>query len=152
MDNELEQIFAAIRKTVADAYERGGQDAVSKIMAAASGLAADKDGSAPNQTPSPERPFGHEPARKRAPRGSVGRLVARVIDEKRMEGAVAADFPAARKDGMEAMIRVSSIRSELQRGESAGEYESRDGRWYPGPNWHQNTPHQDAERASSGEA
>jgi hypothetical protein len=118
-----------IRKIEADAYERGKADAIARIMAAASGVTSPPHVEQPSATEPVDKEDG---VRKRAPRGSVGRLVQRVITAAADQGAIGADFMEARNGDLEMMIQESSIRSELRRGREAGEYIEKEGRWFPG--------------------
>lgn len=131
MEADLDPVIAMIRKIEAEAYERGKADAVTAIMAAAANVASPT--SAIYLPMSDLVVEKEDSGRKRAPRGSVGRLVQRVITAAADQGAIGADFMEARNGDLEMMIQESSIRSELRRGREAGEYIEKDGRWFPGP-------------------
>jgi hypothetical protein len=66
--------------------------------------------------------------RKRAPKGSVGQLVDRVLASGK--GVTAVEIKAHAADEHESMIAGPSIRSHLRLGREAGRYFEKGGRWY----------------------
>lgn len=67
--------------------------------------------------------------RKRAPKGLVGKLVARVLFENHIIGSKPQDICDAAITEHEKMITASTVRGELRRGKEDGRYVEDNGSW-----------------------
>jgi hypothetical protein len=136
-DPKLKHALALISEAVADAYQRGKADAISAMIAAASGAMQQGEGqnaSAPS-LPIPPTPPRDDDSWKcaRAPRGSAERVIRRAFATVVLGGVTVHDILAVREGDLEMMLADSSIRGELRRGEKAGKYAEIGGRWSARP-------------------
>lgn len=130
-DPRVRQAFALIAEAVSDAYQRGKADAISAMVAAASGALQQPQAATPTKILSATpRAMSEDDGRTRAPRGSAERVIKRAIAQSGANGATVADIISARAGELEMMLVDSSIRGELRRGEKAGKYVEIDGRWF----------------------
>jgi hypothetical protein len=68
-------------------------------------------------------------SRKRAPRGLPRKLVSRVLYDNDAFGSTPQDIVDSAVSEDEKMIAISTVRSELRKGEDEGIYQSSDGDW-----------------------
>ena len=125
----LEQLSALIAEIEAEAYARGQADARKELLEI---LGAGGGPKAPAETRRGRQPRTAPPKRrtgggKRAPRGSVPRLVERALRGR--PGLTPPEILDLASTDAERLIKLSSIRVELASGLKRGRYESRDGRW-----------------------
>ena len=124
-----ERLSALIAEIEAEAYARGRADArkeVLDILRAGGGPAAAaraRRGRQPKAAPPRRRAGGG----KRAPRGSVPRLVERALRGR--PGLTPPEILDLAATEEERSIKLSSIRVELGSGRKRGRYESSEGRW-----------------------
>ena len=121
-----QQLSALIAEIEAEAYARGQSDARKELL--------DILGAGKRAAPAGARRGRPEAAakrraggRKRAPRGSVLRFVEQALRDN--PGSTVQEILALAATDEERLIRLSSIRVELQNGRKQGRYESRDRRW-----------------------
>jgi len=118
---ELEDILQKLRQLVEAEYARGQKDAIARIMRAAGHPSATNG----HITKEP----GHQrDSKDRAARGSVDRLINRVLAERGDAGAGAMQIHEAATP--EEQASYSGIRFALERGRDAGRYINHDGRWF----------------------
>ena len=90
-DDDISQIIALIRKIEADAFKRGQDETVARIVLAARGemhaTATVKGSSSNGEDQSTKRRPGGQPGAKRATRGSVRKYVYRVLRDPNYHGA-----------------------------------------------------------------
>jgi hypothetical protein len=141
-DSELESdIIARLRRALAEAeqrgYLRGVRDTMDKIrnlvisdasVAESGGYASSNSLGAVVDVVQFEDSDGTNPDRKRAPRGLVREVVKRALDKA--PGLTPAQIEATAQGDLEQMIRASSYRSELRKGQEAGLYRESDGKWF----------------------
>lgn len=126
----MEQLSALIAEIEAEAYARGQADArkeLLELLGAGGGPKAParaRRGRQPAKTAVPRRRAG---GRKRAPRGSVPRLVERALHGR--PGLTPPEILDLAATEEERSIKLSSIRVELASGRKRGRYESSEGRW-----------------------
>lgn len=141
---KIEAALEALKTAMADdlkaAYEHGKRDAKAEILAILStggavsvevAQNAGKHGEvvlatiseAPDFTPA-----NHE--RKRAPRGLPRTLTERALREYLDVGRTPADILDYATTSYEKMIKLSSLRSELRKGEKEGRYREHSGVWF----------------------
>ncbi|MCY4550795.1 MAG: hypothetical protein OXC28_20725 [Defluviicoccus sp.] len=125
----LEQLSAFIAEIEAEAYARGQADARKELLEL---LGAGGGPKAPararrgrQQKAAPPKPRAG--GRKRAPRGSVPRLVERALHGR--PGLTPPEILDLAATEEERSIKLSSIRVELGSGRKRGRYESSEGRW-----------------------
>ena len=129
----VEKLSALIAEIEAEAYARGQADARKELLDllhVGEGPAAParaRRGRPPKAVPSRRRTGGS----KRAPRGSVPRLVERALSDR--PGLTATEILDLAATQEERSIKLSSIRLELRSGLKRGRYETRDGRWSLAP-------------------
>ena len=157
-----ERLSALIAEIEAETYARSQADASKELLKI---LRAGGEPAAPARTRRGRQPKAAAPRRragggKRAPRGSVPRLVERALRGR--PGLTPPEILDLAATEEERLIKLSSIRVELGSGLKRGRYESRDGRWSlaapasaaaeedgsPGPN---EEPARDAAGASTGD-
>ena len=125
------RLSALVEEIEAEAYARGKADARKEILALlkATGAPAPrprerrKDGSSGTRSARKRRTAGG----KRAPRGSVRALVERALHGR--PGLSAREILDHAGTDAERLVKLGSIRVELQTGRQKGRYESEDGRW-----------------------
>ncbi len=124
-----QELSALIAEIEAEAYARGRSDAKKELLdilgaggkpAAPAGAARRRPGAAAR------KPRGR--GSKRAPRGSVPRFVEQGLRDH--PGSTVQEILALAATEDERLIRLSSIRVELQNGRKQGRYESRGRRWW----------------------
>jgi hypothetical protein len=129
VNHGMEQIQSIVMDLVKDAYERGRKDATDAIFKAATGQSANlNDRTQFDSIPSPDLTATSVAGRKRAPRGSVERVIRRALDAN-PGGVTIRQIMDMRETEGERMIADSSIRGELRRGIGARYKEVRD-RWF----------------------
>ena len=124
------RLSALIAEIEAGAYARGRADARKEVLSAlgAVGQSALKSGSQQEKPPSTRAARKRRTSGgKRAPRGSVRALVERALQDQ--PGQSAQEILARAGTDAERLVRLGSIRVELQTGRRLGRYESKDGRW-----------------------
>ncbi len=158
-----ERLPALIAKIEAEAYARGQADArkeVLDILRAGGQPAAPARARRARQSARAAAPSRRAGGGKRAPKGSVPRLVERALRGR--PGLTPAEILDLAATDEERSIKLSSIRVELGSGRKRGRYESNEGRWSlappasaaadddasPGPD---EEPARDAESASTGD-
>lgn len=121
--SQLEALLATARR---EAYEQGYADAVKRIVAAAGGLDASLSAAKPSSVAAVEP----EPAvrRTRAPRGSIERKVAEIL-QAAPDGLTVPEIEAASQDG-EVPVKTASIRVALQRLMAQGQVVRNGRRWF----------------------
>jgi hypothetical protein len=133
-DDDISQVIALIRKIVADAYRRGQDDALARVMLAAQGelhTTATVQRPSGNGVDLPKRRPGGQPGAKRATRGSVRKYVNRVLTGPNYQGA--------NYDGIVDMIAElggtdiapASVRNFLRSSEKRGEVRRQNDLWFP---------------------
>lgn len=139
--NGFEKEVAAFHDALSRAYEKGFQDgadsARDKVLAAISGVRpANLDPATSEVSPNsdepaalatPEKNVGGK--RTRAPRGLPKALTIRVLKSS-PQGVTPQQIIDAAETDFEKMIAVSSIRSELRKGEAEDRYVEVDGVWH----------------------
>ena len=123
----LERLSALIAETEAEAYARGQAGARKElldILGAGGKRAAPSGARRGRPAAAPKRRAGGS---KRAPRGSVPRFVEQVLRDH--PGSTVQEILGLAATDEERLIKLPSIRVELQNGRKQGRYESRDRRW-----------------------
>ena len=118
-DPRLEKAFALIREVIADAHSRGQNDGIANLIRAAGGSIKGRN----SLTISEVQP-------QRAPRGSAGALIRRVLSEVGDQGATTFNIKDAAVTEFERMVTMSAIRNELKIGERDRRYRQTGGVWY----------------------
>ena len=125
----MDRVLALITEIEAEAYARGKADARKELLEILGGAerevrpAGASRGTRRAKSPPKRRTGG----RKRAPRGSVPRLVDRVL--RAHPGSTVADIAGHAADDTERSVKVASIRVELRNGRIQDRYVSDNGRW-----------------------
>ena len=122
-----ERISALIAAIEGEAYERGRADArneVLKALGAAEGSKRRPDTASGGRPVNTKRRAG---ARRRAPRGSVRRLVQRVLGDH--PGSIPSEIAGPAADDVERSVKLASIRIELRNGLAQRRYLADNGRW-----------------------
>ena len=124
-----ERLPALIGEIEAEAYARGRDDARKElldVLRAGGGSAATARARRGRQSKAaaPKRRTGGS---KRAPKGSVPRLVERALRDR--PGLMPPEILDLAATEEERLIKLSSIRVELGSGRKRGRYESSEGRW-----------------------
>lgn len=139
-DDAMKVIREAADAEIEAAYNRGKADAKAEILALLSTGGANAS-LRPQEVDSPalngdnnevddsgiEREDGN---RKRAPRGLPRALAERVLGTYKGEGCTPADILEHAETDYEKMIKLTSIRSELRKGEQDGRYREHGGVWF----------------------
>ena len=127
--SNAEKLAALISTIEAEAYERGRADARKALLDRLT--AGSARGSGAGKTSGRRAGKASSPARratgKRAPRGSVRRLVERVLNGH--PGATASEIAGHAATDIERSVKSASIRIELYSGGKQGRYLSDKGRW-----------------------
>ena len=123
----MQELSALIAEIEAGAYARGQSDARKELL----DILGAEERAAP-VGPRRGRPAAAAPKRraggsKRAPRGSVPRFVEQALRDH--PGSTVQEILALAATDEERLIRLPSIRTELQNGRKQGKYESRGRRW-----------------------
>ena len=113
-----ERMSALIAGIEAEAYARGRTDARSEVLNALGAAEGSKR---------PAKAKRRAGGRGRAPRGSVRRLVERVLGEH--PGSTAPEIAGRAADDVERSVKLASIRNELSNGLAQRRYRSDNGRW-----------------------
>ena len=123
-----QELSALIAEIEAEAYARGRSDARKELLdiLGAGGKRAVPAGAGRGR-PGAAAPKPRAGGSKRAPRGSVPRFVEQALRDH--PGSTVREILALAATDAERLIRLSSIRVELQNGRKQGRYESRDRRW-----------------------
>lgn len=134
-DQVHQLLHEAERRGYERGYSEGIQDAKSKILAAIDGGATVSapplqayEAKPPEQRESAEV-GNRDQERQRAPRGLPRALATRVL-RRSPDGATPQQIADAAETDFEKMIAVSSIRSELRRGQDDNRYLEVDGVWH----------------------
>ena len=123
----MQELSALIAEIEAEAYARGRSDARKALLdiLGAGGERASPTGARRGRPRAvAKRRAGGS---KRAPKGSVPRFVEQALRDN--PGSTVQEILALAATDEERLIRLSSIRVELQNGRKQGRYESRDRRW-----------------------
>ena len=112
----LEDIFAKLQQLVQQEYERGGRDALERVV---DELKRPKKASLKSSKRSGKR---------RAPRGTARSLIKRVLSEQKA-GAAVPTIMAAAETAAEKIVSVAAIRFELYRGKKERLYRNSKGKW-----------------------
>lgn len=125
-----DRLSALVAEIEAEAYARGRADARGEMLAAlgAPGASTPRPRARRDDGPSisgtRKRRAG---AGKRAPKGTVRALVERVLRDR--PGLTAREIVAGAGSDAERLVKLGSIRAELQTGRKQGRYQSEGGRW-----------------------
>lgn len=140
LNDVVDKIREMLSAEVEAAYNRGKADAKAEILALLSsdGMKAvhepqhvDQVITSADDIDSHESEDVHEDQdRKRAPRGLPRALAEKVLTIYGNTGCTAADILEHAETDYEKMIKLTSIRSELRKGEQVGRYQERGGIWY----------------------
>ena len=124
-----EKLSALIAEIEAEAYARGRDDARKELldMLRAGGAPAAPARARRGRQSKAAAPRRRTGGRKRAPRGSVPRLVERALRGR--PGLTPPEILDLAATEEERSIKLSSIRVELGSGRKRGRYESSEGRW-----------------------
>ena len=124
-----QKLSALIAEIEAEAYARGRSDARKELLdiLGAGGERPSPAGARRGRRPGAAAPKRRAGGSKRAPRGSVPRFVEQALRDN--PGSTVQEILALAATGEERLIRLSSIRVELQNGRKQGRYESRGRRW-----------------------
>ena len=124
-------LSALVAEIEAEAYARGRADARGEMLAAlgASGASTRRPRARRDDGPSASRPARKRRAGagKRAPKGTVRALVERVLRHR--PELTAREIVDRAEGDAERLVKLGSIRAELQTGRKQGRYESEGGRW-----------------------
>jgi hypothetical protein len=122
IEAEIQDICTRIAQLIRGAYKRGEADAIDRLMRAARSEVGEATLASPaTMTISSER-------KRRAPKGSVGAFVDRVLANG--ADATVREIQERAIDDTERMVAPGSIRAHLRTGREAGLYVERRGRWY----------------------
>ena len=123
-----QKLSALIAEIEAEAYARGQSDARKELLdiLGAEGKRASPAG-ARRGRPGAAAPKPRAGGNKRAPRGSVPRFVEQALRDH--PGSTVKEILTLAATDAERLIKLPSIRVELQNGRKQGRYESRDRRW-----------------------
>ncbi len=121
-----ERLSALIADIEAEAYARGQADARNAALKALGAMEGSKR-SAEARGGRPAKARRRGGGRKRAPRGSVRRLVERVLGEH--PGSTPPEIAGRAADDAERSVKLASIRVELSNGRTQERYASDNGRW-----------------------
>ena len=123
----MQKLSSLIAEIEAEAYARGQSDARKELLdiLGAGGKRAALGGVGRGRPGAAAKPRGG--GSKRAPRGSVPRFVEQVLRDH--PGSTVKEILALAATDAERLIKLPSIRVELQNGRKQGRYESRDRRW-----------------------
>ena len=124
-----QKLSALIAEIETEAYARGRSDARKELLdiLGAGGKRPAPAGARRGRRPGTGTPKPRTGGSKRAPRGSVPRFVEQALRDH--PGSTVQEILALAVTDEERLIRLSSIRVELQNGRKQGRYESRDRRW-----------------------
>jgi hypothetical protein len=127
LDSEVQEIANQITRLIREAYQRGEADALERVVRLAR--------SGQMQVTEPPDTFSAQgevipclEERKRAPKGTVGMMVERVLNNG--SGKTPDEIKAHAVTDYERMVAVPSIRSHLRIGVKEGRYRKRGSRWY----------------------
>ena len=125
----MQELSALIAEIETEAYARGRSDARKELLdiLGAGGKRPAPAGARRGRRPGTGTPKPRTGGSKRAPRGSVPRFVEQALRDH--SGSTVQEILALAATDEERLIRLSSIRVELQNGRKQGRYESRDRRW-----------------------
>jgi hypothetical protein len=138
--DDIAKVVALIGKIAGDAYRRGQDDALQRIVVAAKGelaghgqftaTATMQHGSANGADGSPQRRPGGQPGMKRATRGSVRKYVHQVLTDPHYQGATWEGIfdLVAKLGGTD--IAPASVRNYLRSSEKRGEMRRQNGLWF----------------------
>ena len=126
-DPLLDQLQALLEAARREGYERGYNDAVRRIVAAAGATGAEIAEAPPPRVPRAPREAPAEGRRPRARRGSLEGRLAEILGQA-PEGATIAEIEAAGSADDEP-LKVPSIRATLQRLLATGRVEREGRRW-----------------------
>lgn len=125
LDAEIQEISDRIARLVRDAYKRGANDAIDRMVRAAR---SDRDDVEQASATVERDDVEERGSRKRAPKGSVDALVTRALGNGASK--TPDEIKAQAATDHERMIALPSIRSHLRKGETEGRYRKEGGRWY----------------------
>ncbi|MCY4549865.1 MAG: hypothetical protein OXC28_15985 [Defluviicoccus sp.] len=120
-------ISALIAEIEAEAYARGQADARNEVLKALGAAEGSKRRAEAARGGRPAKARRRAGGRKRAPRGSVRRLVERVLGDH--PGSTAPEIAGRAADHVERSVKLASIRVELRNGLAQQRYVSDNGRW-----------------------
>ena len=125
----LEDLFEQIRDICAKEYKRGEDDAIARIVRAAS---PGKEAEKPKQIAAKVSKYSSRKEPKKAgmvPRGVPERFVRRVMS-KVPDGISPGAITDHAETPVEKRIGYATIRGALKRGRDAGEYRNEGGKWF----------------------
>ena len=125
----MQKLSALIAEIEAEAYARGHSDARKELLdiLGAGGERASPAGTRRGSQPRAAAPKRRTGGRKRAPRGLAARFVEQALRDH--PGSTVQEILALAGTDEERLIKLPSIRAELQNGRKQGRYESRGRRW-----------------------
>ena len=126
-----DNIAASIRQLIDDALKEGEERAISRVLSAVRPTekvtqVADND----HDIDDTREGKPSEQDRKRAPKGTVGRLVDRALAAASPNGLRTQDILDAAEDEFERMVKAASIRGRLRNGVGEGKYREDNGVWF----------------------
>lgn len=122
-----DRISVAIAEIEAEAYARGQADARNEMLKALGAAEGSKRRADAARNGRPTKAGRRDGGRKRAPRGSVRRLVERVLGDH--PGSTPPEIAGRAADAVERSVKLTSIRVELRNGLARQRYLSDNGRW-----------------------
>ena len=122
-----QKLSALIAEIEAEAYARGQSDARKALLDILGAGERAAPAGARRGRPEAAAPKRRAGGSKRAPRGSVPRFVEQALRDN--PGSTVQELLGLAATDAERLIRLSSIRVELQNGRKQGRYESRGRRW-----------------------
>lgn len=128
-DDEVEAFRAALQRAYASGLQDGAERAKRQILAAINVTPNEHSAQSRGASAPTANDVDDADSRKRAPRGLPRALTLRVLRDS-PNGATPQQIIDAANTEFEKMIAVSSIRSELRRGEEEGRYVEVGGVWH----------------------
>ncbi len=120
---QIQTDLQQLRQLYAAEYARGEKDAIGRIVQAAHGE-PQRNGHDTKESRPQKGPKG------RAPSGSAGALVDRVLGERGQKGATSSEIHGAAKTPVEKMVSYSGVRFVLAQGREKGRYRNKGGKWF----------------------
>ena len=122
-----DRISAAIAEIEAEAYARGRADARNEMLKALGAVEGSKRQTGAARVGRSGKARRRVGGRRRAPRGSVRRLVERVLGDH--PGSTPPEIAGRAADDVERSVKLASIRVELHNGLKQKRYLADNGRW-----------------------
>lgn len=137
IENIISKLERDLRKRLSEAYDQGYRDgeiaAKNQIMSLLSVDGRFEAHTTPHLDKAKQQSADSHPDiehRKRAPRGLPKALTIRALKQNDLLGSTPQDIMEQAETEYEKMIALSSIRSELRKGEKDGRYHEQGGLWY----------------------